>query len=146
MKRGLAGLLAVVMGGNGLAMLFAGVWWYGVVPGVPSTGPYNAHFIKDIGATYLVVTLGLVWFALRPRQGWPALVAAAAFLVLHGFIHVADALASPVCGQDLLRDLPGIFAPALIAAGLAALSIPKALPIPLKGESDVERHPAPDHR
>jgi len=140
MKRALAGLLAVVMGGNGLAMLFAGLWWYGVVPGVPATGPYNPHFIKDIGATYLVVALGLVWFALRQRQGWPALVAGAVFLDLHGFIHVADAIASPVCGQNLLRDLPGIFVPAAIATALVALSIPA------KGEFDVESHLAPNHR
>jgi hypothetical protein len=125
MKRALAALLAVVMGGNGLAMLFAGPRWYVSVPGVTATGPYNAHFIKDIGATYLVVTLGLVWFAARPRQGWAALVAGATFLVLHGFIHIADAIQSPVCGHDLVRDLPGIFVPALIAAGLAAFSIPR---------------------
>ncbi len=140
MKRALAGLLALVMGGNGMAMLFAGLWWYGAVPGVPSTGPYNPHFVKDIGATYLVVTLGLVWFAALPRQGWPALVAAAVFLDLHGFIHVADAIASPICGQNLLRDLPGVFTPAIIATAIAVLSFP------LKGESDVESHLAPNHR
>jgi hypothetical protein len=125
MKRALAALLAVLMGGNGLAMLFVGPRWYVSVPGVTGTGPYNAHFIKDIGATYLVATLSLLWFAARPRQGWGALVAGATFLVLHGLIHVADALQSPVCGHDLLRDLPGVSVPALIAAGLALFSIPK---------------------
>lgn len=123
MKRALAALLAVVMGANGLAMLLAGAWWYVRAPGAVTTGPYNAHFIKDIGASYLVVGLGLAWFAARPRQGWAALVAGAMFLVLHGFIHIADAIQSPVCGHDLLRDLPGVFLPGLIAAGLAASSI-----------------------
>jgi hypothetical protein len=125
MKQGLAALLAIVMAANGAAMLAAGGWWYGVVPGVPQTGPYNPHFVKDIGATYLVVALGLAWFAARPRQGWPALVAGAVFLVLHGFIHIADAIASPVCGQNLLRDTPGVFLPAIIAVGLALSSLPK---------------------
>ena len=125
MKQVLAALLAIVMAANGVAMLLAGPWWYFAVPGVVTTGPYNAHFVKDIGATYLVVGLGVGWFAARPRQGWPALVGSASFLVLHGLIHVADAIQSPVCGQDLLRDLPGVFLPALIAAGLAALSIPR---------------------
>ncbi len=117
---GLAGLLAVVMTANGLVMLFAGAWWYGVVPGVPSTGPFNAHFVKDIGAIYLVVGVSLAAFAFRPGRAFAALVAAAAFLTLHAAIHIGDALASPTCGRDLVRDLPGIFLPALIGLGLTA--------------------------
>ena len=120
MKRLLAGLLAALLAANALAMLFASLWWYGVVPGVPATGPFNPHFVRDIGAAYAVVAMGLGWFALRPQQGWPALVAAATFLDLHALIHVHDAVLSPVCGHDLLRDLPGVFLPALIATGLTA--------------------------
>jgi hypothetical protein len=116
----LAGLLAVVMGANGLVMLFAGLWWYGVVPGVPSTGPFNPHFVKDIGAAYLVVGVSLAAFALKPARASAALAAAAAFLTLHATIHIGDALASPTCGQDLVRDLPGVFLPALISLGLIA--------------------------
>ncbi|HEX7761261.1 MAG TPA: hypothetical protein VF459_17270 [Caulobacteraceae bacterium] len=119
MKRGLAGFLALVLGLNGLAMLFAGLWWYGAVPGVVTTGPYNPHFVKDIGAAYLVCAAALAWRAMRPDAGQGALAAAAGFLVLHAGIHVADAA---VCGNAvaaLIRDLPGIFVPALITAWLA---------------------------
>jgi hypothetical protein len=116
----LAGLLALVMGANGLAMLFAGPWWYGAVPGVPATGPFNPHFVKDIGAAYLVVGVSLGAFAWRPAAAFSALVASAGFLTLHAAIHVGDALASPTCGADLVRDLPGIFVPALISLGLVA--------------------------
>jgi len=121
----LAAALALILAANAAAMLFASVWWYGVVPGVVATGPYNAHFIKDIGATYLVVAGALAAFAWRPAVAWPALVAATAFLTLHGFIHIADALASPVCGADLVRDFPGVFLPALICLGLLAAFLPK---------------------
>ena len=65
----MAALLALVLGVNGLAMLFAGPWWYGVVPASPPTGPFNPHFVRDIGAAYLVAGVGLGWFAARPRQG-----------------------------------------------------------------------------
>ena len=126
MKRIVAAVLGALLAANALAMLVAPLWWYGVVPGVPSTGPFNPHFVRDIGAAYLVVVLGLGWFAARPVQGWPALVAAAAFLDLHAFIHVHDAVLSPVCGHDLLRDLPGVFAPALIASALAVLARPRS--------------------
>ncbi len=116
----LAATLALVLGGNGVVMLVAGAWWYGVVPGVPLTGPFNAPFVKDIGAAYLVAGGALAAFAWRPARAWPALAAASAFLVLHAGVHVADALASPTCGHDLVRDLPGVFAPALISLGLLA--------------------------
>jgi hypothetical protein len=119
-EAGVAGVLAAAMGGNGLVMLFAGPWWYGVVPGVVTTGPYNGHFVKDIGAAYLVAGASLGAFALWRGRAFAALVAAAAFLVLHAAIHVGDALASPTCGHDLVRDLPGIFLPALVGLGLVA--------------------------
>ena len=119
MKRIVAAVLAVALAANALAMLIAPLWWYGAVPGVVTTGPLNPHFVADIGMIYLVVAGGLGWFAWRPGQGWPALVAAAAFLVLHGLVHIRDAVMSPVCGHDLLRDLPGVFVPALIVAWIA---------------------------
>jgi len=117
-EKALAVTLALVLGGNGLAMLFAGPWWYAAVPGVPATGPYNPHFVKDIGAAYLVCAAALAAFAWRPARARPALAAATAFLVLHAAVHVADAIASPTCGQDLVRDLPGVFLPAFICLGL----------------------------
>ncbi len=119
MKRGLAGFLTLVLAGNGLAMMFAGLWWYGVVPGVVLTGPYNPHFVKDVGAAYLVCAGALAWRAAKPEAGQGALVAAAAFLMLHVFVHIADAA---VCGDAvaaLIRDFPGVFVPALITAWLA---------------------------
>lgn len=127
MKSATAALLAALLTANALAMLTASLWWYGVVPGVVTTGPFNPHFVRDIGAAYLTVGLGLAWFALRPAAGWPALVCAAVFLDLHAAIHVHDAVLSPVCGRDLLRDLPGVFAPALIASLLARLGRPRPL-------------------
>jgi hypothetical protein len=114
MSRLISGLLGAVMAANGLAMLFAGLWWYGVVPGVTATGPYNPHFVRDIGAAYLMTGAAQGWFAVRPREAWPALAGAAAFLILHAAIHVFDA----VCGTrplaDMVRDFAGVYLPALI--------------------------------
>jgi hypothetical protein len=118
MSRIVSGLLAAILGANGLAMLFAGLWWYGVVPGVTATGPFNPHFVRDIGVAYLVTAGGLGWFAARPRAGWPALAAAAAFLALHAAIHVFDAVCGTKPLADVTRDLAGIYLPALIAVVL----------------------------
>ena len=119
-RRTLSALLAVMMGANGLVMLVAGRWWYGAVPGVTGTGPFNPHFVKDIGAEYLVVGAALGWLAARPGQlARGAVVAGAAFLLLHAGVHVADAFADHHGLGDLGRDFPGVFLPAFIAAWLA---------------------------
>ncbi|MFI4966863.1 MAG: hypothetical protein ACHP9T_16045 [Caulobacterales bacterium] len=118
MKRLLAGLVALMQGANGVAMLVAGGWWYGAVPGVMLSGPYNAHFVKDIGAAHLVAAGGLAWWSLKPATGRGALVTGAAFLALHALIHVADAAVNGHPGHDLVRDFAGVFAPALVAVWL----------------------------
>ncbi|MCI3132290.1 hypothetical protein [Phenylobacterium aquaticum] len=119
MFRIVCAVLAVILGINALAQLFAPFWWYGAVPGVTATGAYNPHFVRDIGAAYLAVTLGLGWFAWRPVQGWPALVAGALFLSVHAAIHVFDASCSASGWHDVLRDLPGVYLPALAAGWIA---------------------------
>ncbi|HWA61123.1 MAG TPA: hypothetical protein VG939_07100 [Caulobacteraceae bacterium] len=126
MKRILAWVLAALLGANALAQLFAGPWWYETVPGVTSTGPYNAHFVKDIGAAYGVVALALAWRAWRPTAAaFGALMAGAAFLVLHAAVHVADALMDGHAVHDFGRDFLAIY----VFAGLAAwLAIPDPQP------------------
>jgi hypothetical protein len=119
MGRIVAGLLAGLLAANAAAMLMAPLAWYGAVPGVPATGPFNPHFVRDIGAAYLVTAGGLAWFAWRPREGWPALVAGAAFLVLHASIHVYDATCGTRPLQDVARDFAGVYATAALALWLA---------------------------
>jgi len=118
-SRILAAVFALMMGGNGLAMLFAGLWWYGAVPGVTLTGPYNPHFVRDIGAAYLVVGVSLAVFAWRPRAAWPAVAAGAGFLILHAAIHVFDAACGTRPLQDVARDFMGVYLPALVTLVLA---------------------------
>jgi len=120
----LLGVLALLLGLNALVMLFASYWWYGAVPGVIVTGPYNPHFVRDIGAAYLVTAAGLGWFAAQPARAWPALALAAGFLVLHAAIHVFDATCSASPVPFLLRDLPGVYLPAVIAFAAALVRRP----------------------
>jgi hypothetical protein len=121
LSRLLAAILAPTMGANGVVMLAAGRWWYGAVPGVTMTGPFNPHFIKDIGAGYLVVGAAFAWLAARPSAtAAGAAIAAAAFLGLHAGVHLADALGDPGGLAHLVRDFPGVLLPAILAAWLAA--------------------------
>ncbi|HZR77474.1 hypothetical protein [Bradyrhizobium sp.] len=95
MRRVLAAVLAILNVGNGLLMLFAGPFWFQSVPGAADTGPFNPHFVQDVGAAFLVAGLALAVRAWRPAL-WPVALAGAAFLVFHGLIH----LAMIVAGHD----------------------------------------------
>jgi hypothetical protein len=117
-QRSLAGALGALLAANGLAMLLLPLSWYGAVPGVTATGPFNPHFLADVGVAYLTTAIALAWFAAEPTGAWSALAIGALFLDAHAAIHLAGALTSPRCGALLLRDLPGVFLPALLASAL----------------------------
>lgn len=90
-KRALSGILGVLAAGNGALMLAAGRRWFETTPGVSDTGPFNAHFVADVGAAYAVAGLALLARAWRPHY-WPAAVAGAAFFSAHAAIHVVGLL------------------------------------------------------
>ncbi|CAN7604202.1 hypothetical protein LJR225_004571 [Phenylobacterium sp. LjRoot225] len=134
MIRILAGLLAVFLGVTALAQLIAPLSWYDAVPGVVATGPFNAHFVRDIGAAYLTVAGSLAAFAWRPRLARPALMASATFLVVHAGIHLFDAVCGAQPLSDTVRDFAGVHLMALITLGLALAPEPRSRPQPsLKG-------------
>ena len=112
MQRPIAIVLALFAVLNGVAMLFAGAAWYAAVPGASETGPYNPHFVQDIGAAFLVAGLALAARAWRPRY-WPAAVAGAGFLAVHALIH----LGMIVSGHDhhVQTDLLAVVLPSSLA-------------------------------
>ena len=103
-------LMGVAMMVNGMTMLLAPALWYALVPGVVGTGPLNPHFVRDIGAAYLVAGGGIVWF-LRDRRARAAALAGAAFLLTHALIHLADAIAGRENLTRLLVDTPTVLLP-----------------------------------
>src|SRR4026209_2266576 len=76
MRRLIAAILAIPTLFNGLPGLAAVPLWYETVPGVSETGPFNPHFVQDIGIAFLVAGLALAARAWRPRYR-PAAVAGA---------------------------------------------------------------------
>ena len=112
MQRIMAAILALPTVLNGLLMLFTGASWYASVPGAAETGPYNPHFVQDIGAAFLVAGLALAARAWRPAC-WPAAVAGAGFLAAHALIHVV----MMVTGHDhhAAFDLMAVVFPSALA-------------------------------
>jgi hypothetical protein len=112
MRRMIAAILALPTVLNGLMMLFAGPNWYASVPGAAEIGPYNPHFVQDIGAAFLVAGLALAVRAWRPMY-WAAAIAGASFLAAHAVIHLATIAA----GHDhhAAFDLAAVVLPSVLA-------------------------------
>src|SRR5207244_13388737 len=117
-------------GANGFLMLVDPAGWYAMVPGVPETGPLNAHFVCDIGAAYLVTGAAIAALALDARAA-PAALAGALFLTLHALVHVADAMAVRTYAEHVLAELASVFAPAVIALWLVLSSTSSLRRIPM---------------
>lgn len=115
-KRVLAAVLGLGGAANGVVMLAAPALWYDSVPGLPHTGPFNPHFVMDIGVAYLVASMTLIARAWRPRY-WPAAVAGAAFMIGHAAIHVADVVTERTGNVGV--DVWLVIVPALLAAWAA---------------------------
>lgn len=95
LMRTIAGALVLFHGANGLFMGAAPERWWGQVPGVADTGPFNPHFVSDVGLAFLASAFGFAAFAVRPEARWAARVAAL-FPALHAGLH----LAGIVLGRD----------------------------------------------
>ena len=106
-------VLAAATSINGVWMLGAPLHWYNNVPaGVPDYGPFNAHFVRDIGIAFLTVGAALGWAAVRPAARFELVAVAAIFAVLHGVLHVLDTARGHVDSSHWLLDAPGVYLPA----------------------------------
>jgi uncharacterized protein YjeT (DUF2065 family) len=118
MRRVLAVILGIGLALNALLMLAVPAAWYAAVPGVTQTGPLNPHFVRDIGAAYLVAGAALCWFAATPKVR-SAAQAGATFLTLHALVHLWDAAAGREHAHELLIDLVTVFLPSVLAIWIA---------------------------
>lgn len=132
--------IAIVFGlglaGNGLYMLADPARWYFAVPGVTTTGPFNQHFIRDIGLIFALVGLAFLAGAARPAMRVALWGASAFWLSGHALFHIWEVLVG-ICGPSaLVQDFPAVTLPALIALALtawAARAGTAAAPLPSLG-------------
>lgn len=119
----LAMLLGIGGISNGLYMLISPVGWYFAVPGVTTTGPFNQHFLRDIGIIFLFLGAAFLIGAAR-RETRPVLWGGATlWLACHALFHIWE-VAAGICGSSaLVRDFPAVSLPALIGVGLTLFAL-----------------------
>ncbi len=114
----LASLLGAGLAANGLYMLASPAAWYFAVPGVTTTGPFNQHFLRDIGLIFVLIGAAFLLGVARPILRVALWGAAALWLAGHALFHVWE-MAVGICGVSALaRDFPAVTLPALIAVAL----------------------------
>jgi hypothetical protein len=113
-------IAAVTTIANGAFMLVKPLDWYVFVPTVVTTGPPNAHFIRDIGLAYIGSGLVLLYAAANPVRRWRAAIVGGLWLTFHGLLHIYE-VAAGICGPATFwADAPAVLGqPALVIAALA---------------------------
>lgn len=106
--------------GNGLFMLVVPSPWYHFVPGVTHTGPFNQHFIRDIGLIQMFLGAAFGIGMIRPASRLALWAAATSWLIAHAGLHLWE-VAVGICSPSVIvRDFPAVTLPAVIGIALTA--------------------------
>jgi hypothetical protein len=116
-------VLGVAMIANGVFMLVSPDDWYLAVPGVTSTGPFNQHFVRDIGLIFLLLGGSFLLGAARPRSRVLLWAAPSIWLLGHALFHLWE-VAVGICSPSVIpRDFPAVTLPAIIGILLTLWAI-----------------------
>ena len=108
--------LAALMAANGLYMFIEPAGWYAAVPGVPDTGPFNPHFVRDIGIAYFTAGAALLWSV--HGGGWRASALGAMFIGLHSLLHIGETIGGHH-HDVLLNEIAAVHIPAILAVAIS---------------------------
>src|SRR6056297_704279 len=115
MTRSVLLLVAAWCGGTGVYLVVSPGGFHAGIPGVAETGPLNIHFFRDVGLAFVVSALALGAGAVL--RDWRVALAGAGFPVLHGGLHLAEAVHHGPhggAGELVATVLPGLIALAAV--------------------------------
>lgn len=116
------GAFALLTAANAVWMLVAPEHWYHEVPAdVPAAGPFNAHFVRDIGCAFFVVAVAFGWGALQPVHRVALTALATLFLVAHALLHVFDSVRGYLPAGHWHHDVAGVYVPAVLSVAITAV-------------------------
>jgi len=130
MLRSFSIALSVALGGaaiaNGIYMLVAPENWYLAVPGVTTTGPFNQHFVRDIGLVFLFVGAAFLLGAVRADARVVSWAAASIWLGGHALFHLWEVAVGICAPSALARDFPAVTFPAVLGVAITLWAIADA--------------------
>ncbi|MGH7950124.1 MAG: hypothetical protein ACREQF_12920 [Candidatus Binataceae bacterium] len=116
-------ILAALTLFNAAAQLFApSAWFFTLVPGVPETGPFNAHLVQDAGTFNLAIGVGLIAAARDAHRYAIAVVIAAIAAAAHALLHVYAHAANLLSTEHIWVEFFGVLVPAVVLA-IATISL-----------------------
>jgi len=120
---GAATFLGILALANGLFMLVAPIDWYFLVPGVTTTGPYNQHFLRDIGLIFLFVGAAFISGTVNSIHRVVLWGAPTLWLAGHALFHFWE-VAVGICEPSVMaRDFPAVTLPAIVGAVLTLWAV-----------------------
>lgn len=125
---GTAAVLGAAAVANGLFMLADPGSWYFAVPGVTTSGPFNQHFIRDIGLIFLLIGTAFLIGAARPALRASMWSLCALWLSGHSLFHFWEVAVGLCSSSTIARDFPAVTLPAIIAVVIAVIAIRPATP------------------
>lgn len=118
-----AAFMGIAALANGTFMLVSPANWYFAVPGVTTTGPFNQHFVRDIGLIFLFVGAAFLTGAVSARFRVVLWATASLWLAGHALFHLWE-VAVGICGPSALaRDFAAVSLPALFGLGLTCWAL-----------------------
>jgi uncharacterized protein YjeT (DUF2065 family) len=108
---------------NGIFMLLAPESWYFAVPGVTTTGPFNQHFVRDIGLIFLFIGVAFYLGIARPDLRIVFWAAPTLWLAGHALFHFWE-VAVGICSASVIpRDFPAVTLPAILGLSITSWAI-----------------------
>jgi hypothetical protein len=108
-------------------LLFPESWYTDFPAGIPHTGPFNSHFIRDLGVAFIVVALAFAWCARNLNRSSTVHLVLTVFFTGHALIHIVDLEVGQLPRSHWLIDTPGVFLPAVLMITLAVPSVRRRL-------------------
>jgi hypothetical protein len=127
---------------NGLFMLVSPGGWYGAVPGVTTTGPFNQHFVRDIGLIYLFAGISYLAGAAERRYRIALWAVPTTWIAAHAVFHLWEVAVGISPHSAMARDFAAVTLPAIIGLLLTACAVGESKEV--KSRRSNEEDPAAD--